>query len=157
SNAFPCPSQYQMSALNPSGSATQTAVQMAASFVLGACALCWKPNRSMASTQSTPQLKAIQNQRFVCMKTSDPARADNWAISPPRRTQAGDLVGRSTAPLGCHGQVKRGQTEWRDNREQALSWPSQLVSVRTRLECARSKIPPVSCEFASMAGNDALD
>jgi hypothetical protein len=70
----------QISALNPSESATQTAVQIAASFVLGACALRWKPNRSIASTQSTPALKAIQNQRFVCIKEG---LGDYWAIFPP--------------------------------------------------------------------------
>src|ERR1700732_2958921 len=68
SNAFAYPAQCQISALNPRERAIHAAVQIAASFVLGACALRWKPNRSMASTQSTPALKAIQSQRFVCMK-----------------------------------------------------------------------------------------
>src|ERR1700745_150145 len=67
SRALAGPIQCQTSALKPSESVIQTIVQVAASFVLGLCSFRWKTNRSIASTQSTPELKTIQNQRLVCI------------------------------------------------------------------------------------------
>ena len=57
--------------VEPEDSATQTPVHIAASFIVGRCALRWNPKRSIASRQSTPALKAIQDQKSAFINSSN--------------------------------------------------------------------------------------